>query len=86
MLATIVLYGKPGCHLCEDARDVLLVALGHYDFVIEEKNILEDDDLFNEYVEDIPVVTIDGELFCRYKVRLELLEAKLDTLTERRKL
>jgi glutaredoxin len=84
-MTRIVLYGKPGCHLCEDAKTVLIQAQNEFLFTLEEMNILEDDALFNKYVEDIPVVTIDDDFFCQYKVRPEQLVAKLEMLTERRK-
>jgi glutaredoxin len=53
----LVLYGRDGCHLCDDARDVLL-AVGE---PFEEVDIETDDDLFKRYLERIPVVTVDGE-------------------------
>jgi glutaredoxin len=85
MIVEIVLYGKPGCHLCEDAKNSVLTALDRYEFSFEEVNILDDDDLFNKYVEDIPVITINGNFYCQYKVHLQNLEDKLNTLIERRK-
>ena len=52
----ITLYGRPGCHLCDDARAVLERS-GH---TFEEVDIEADDDLFKRYLERIPVVTVDG--------------------------
>ena len=56
-MADVVLYGRPGCHLCDDARRVL-EAVGH---PFAEVDIESDDDLFKRYLERIPVVTIDGD-------------------------
>jgi glutaredoxin len=56
----ITLYGRPGCHLCDDARAILDRVGEPYD----EVNIEDDDDLHRRYLERIPVVAVDGdELF-----------------------
>jgi glutaredoxin len=56
-LARLVLYGRPDCHLCDDAREVL-VRVGE---PFEEVDIEADDELFKRYLERIPVVAVDGE-------------------------
>ncbi len=61
MPATVVLYGRPGCHLCDDAREILLRVRSEHPFVLQERDIERDDALFAAYLERIPVVTIDGE-------------------------
>jgi glutaredoxin len=53
----LVLYGRPGCHLCDDARGAL-ERVGH---PFEEVDIERDDELFKRYLERIPVVALDGE-------------------------
>jgi glutaredoxin len=57
MAARITLYGRPECHLCDDAR-VILERIGE---PFEEVDIDSDDELLKRYVERIPVVTLDGE-------------------------
>ncbi len=55
----VQLYGKPGCHLCDDAR-VLLHRLGRrYQLEIEEIDITSDPALFRRYDIRIPVVVIE---------------------------
>jgi glutaredoxin len=54
---SLVLYGRPGCHLCDDARAVLR-RIGH---PFEEIDIESDDALMRRYLERIPVVALDGE-------------------------
>jgi len=56
----IVLYGRPGCCLCDDAREVLLRVRGAHPFALQERDIESDGDLLRAYLERIPVVTIDG--------------------------
>jgi glutaredoxin len=79
-MTTIILYGRPGCHLCDDVHDILVGVQQKYDFELRELNIMEDEALFDKYVVDIPVVTIDGEYFCQYSISANELEAKLDSL------
>ena len=55
--ARVVLFSRPGCHLCDDAR-VVLERAGH---PFEEIDITSDDALHARYLERIPVVTIDGD-------------------------
>ncbi|HEV2814928.1 MAG TPA: glutaredoxin family protein [Solirubrobacteraceae bacterium] len=55
-MTRLVLYGRPDCHLCDDARAVLL-RVGE---PFEEVDIEADDELFKRYLERIPVVAIDG--------------------------
>ena len=53
---TITLYGRPGCHLCDDAR-AALERVGH---PFEEVDIEADDALLARYLERIPVIALDG--------------------------
>ena len=57
----VVLYGKPGCHLCDDAREVVArvcAALGE-DYA--EVDISTDAELTHRFGEEIPVTFVDGE-------------------------
>jgi glutaredoxin len=56
----VTLYGRPGCHLCDDARELLLRLRGEHRFELEERDIEADDALLRAYLERIPVVAIDG--------------------------
>lgn len=56
----IVLYSRPGCHLCDIAREVLAAERERTPFELEEISIEGDDALQLEYQIRIPVVEIDG--------------------------
>jgi glutaredoxin-like protein DUF836 len=56
----VVLYGRSGCCLCDDARDVLLRVRAAHPFALHERDIESDRELLRAYLERIPVVTIDG--------------------------
>ena len=57
---TVTLIGKPGCHLCDDARQVVSRVCAELGTPWEERDILQDDELHHLYAEQIPVVLIDG--------------------------
>ena len=59
-MTTVVLYGREGCCLCDDARAVLERVRRRHPFALEERDIDRDDALLRAYLERIPVVTIDG--------------------------
>lgn len=56
----IVLLGRPGCHLCEDARDVVQRVAEDLGVGWEERSIDDDPLLRERYAEQIPVTLVDG--------------------------
>lgn len=56
----VVLFGRDGCCLCEEAREVLMRVRCTHPFAFEERDIDHDERLLRAYLERIPVVTIDG--------------------------
>jgi glutaredoxin len=59
-MPTVVLYSRPDCHLCDDARAVLERVRADAPFELVERDIDTDDRLLRAYLERIPVVEIDG--------------------------
>ena len=59
-MTVVTLYGKPGCHLCEDAFQAIEKVRRERDFQLEEIDITLDAGLNREYGERIPVVAGDG--------------------------
>jgi glutaredoxin len=74
---TVVLYGRPGCHLCDDARAALLRLRAERPFRLEEVDIERDPELLRRYLERIPVVALDGEELFDYVVDDEALRRRL---------
>ena len=58
--AHVIVYSRPGCHLCDQAKEAILSAGCSDDFTLEEINIESDDELLRKYKYDIPVIVIDG--------------------------
>ena len=81
----LILIGKPGCHLCDDAREVIRSVIAELPadapvVAVGERNILEDAELHDRYVEEIPVVLIGGRVHTYWRVdparlRTAILEA-----------
>jgi glutaredoxin len=67
----VTLYGKPGCHLCDDAR----AALAEFD--VREIDVSVDPHLHALYGDRIPVVEVDGEEVCHFHVDPEAVRARL---------
>jgi glutaredoxin len=73
----ITLYTRPGCHLCEDAADLLDRLADRFSIRVTEINILNDVDLFERYKHSIPVVAIAGGPTLKAPIRAEALERAL---------
>jgi glutaredoxin len=74
MTPRLVLYGRAGCHLCDDAR-ALLERIGE---PFAEVDIETDDALLAAYLERIPVVAVDGEEAFDFFVDEGALRERLD--------
>ena len=73
----IVLYGKPGCHLCENMHAQLRSALRGTGIAVAERNISSNLDDFVRYQHDIPVLAIDGREVARHRITEEALASAL---------
>jgi glutaredoxin len=75
--AHVILYSRPGCHLCHEAKEIILSVQRPDRFSFEEVNIDLDDALKESYGLEIPVVTINGVRAFKYRVTTEQLIARL---------
>ena len=80
MSIQLTLIGKPGCHLCDDAREAIDGVLFEFrkanpnvDVLVEEQNILEDEVLKLQYAQEIPVLLIDGKMHNYWRIDEERL-------------
>ena len=69
MLASVLMYSRPGCGLCDEAREIILAERARTGFDFEEVDISGLDALELEYGIRIPVVLVDGQE--RFEVRLD---------------
>ncbi len=74
---TVTLIGRPGCHLCDDARAVIAKVAAETGAVVTEQDITQDAALHDRYWEQIPVVLVDGEQHTFWRVDERRLRAAL---------
>jgi hypothetical protein len=75
--ARVTLIGKPGCHLCDEARAVVAKVTAELGLDFDELSILDDPDLQARYWEQIPVTLVDGEQHDFWRVSESRLRAAL---------
>lgn len=73
----VTLIGKPDCHLCDDARQVITGICGELGVPWEEKDITQDTEAYRLYWEQIPVILVDGEQHDFWRVDPERLRKAL---------
>jgi glutaredoxin len=79
-LSVVVLYGRDGCHLCDEARAEIEAIRADRDFEVREVDIERDDALHARYLERIPVVEVDGEVVSELAFDPARLLVRLDTV------
>ena len=73
----VVLYSKPGCHLCDDARAVVESVCAELGEQYDEVDITTSPDLGARYGEEIPVTFVDGVQHDYWRVDADRLRAAL---------
>lgn len=77
--ASLVLYGRAWCHLCEDMRAALEPLLAEYGAQLQSVDIDADPALLAQYDELVPVLVCDGVELCRYRPDAPRVRAALST-------
>jgi glutaredoxin len=75
--ARVTLYTRPGCHLCEEAKQAMLAARCAGEYRLEEIDIDLDPNLVRRYGWDIPVVLINGVETFRHRFTPSEFEREL---------
>jgi c-di-GMP-related signal transduction protein len=79
----VVVYSRPGCHLCEEALEKIVDLHGEgYRFALHEIDIESDELLLRRHLERIPVVEVDGMLVSELVLDEVGLRARLDIVDE----
>jgi len=73
----VVLYSKPDCHLCDEARVVVKSVCAELDEAYDEIDITTSEDLMRSFGEEIPVTFVDGLQHDFWRVDAERLRAAL---------
>ena len=77
MSARVTLYSRPGCHLCDDAREVIARVSADLGEAFTEVDIVGDPDLLDRFGEEIPVTLVDGRQHDFWRVSEDRLRAAL---------
>lgn len=73
----VVLYSKPGCHLCDDARVVVAAVCEELGETYDEVDITTSEELLARFGEEIPVTFVDGAQHDFWRVDPDRLRAAL---------
>ncbi len=73
----ILLYDKPGCHLCEIAHQLLLGLRREFELTIVEQDISQDPSLYEKYWDKIPVIVVDDHTVLAAPIRVAEVRAAL---------
>ncbi len=80
-MTEIVVYSRPGCHLCEEAIAAIVSLHDEgYRFELHEIDIESDELLLRRHLERIPVVELDGTVVSELILDRAELRARLDTV------
>ncbi len=77
MSARVVLYTRPGCHLCDDARAVVAEVCAEVGEAYDEVDISGSRELEERFGEEIPVTFVDGEQHDFFRVSPQRLRRAL---------
>jgi glutaredoxin len=75
--ARVIIYSRPGCHLCEEAKQNIESAQCGNKYTLEEIDIESDPALLRRYRYEIPIVTINGEEAFRHSVTADEFRRRL---------
>ena len=77
-MTTVTIYSRQGCHLCEEAHQILESVREELAFEITVIDIDGDEELIKLYNDQVPVIHIDGIHHDFYKVDLERFRSSLE--------
>ena len=77
MKPLVTLYTRAGCHLCDDAKRILMEARRRADFDYEEFDIDGDTELVRLYNDEVPVIAINHVKAFKYRIDMNELLKKL---------
>ena len=74
----VVLYTRAGCHLCDEAKKVLMPLRDEFHFTFREVDIDSDEALRAWYGHDIPVIFLDGRKVAKHRLDREQFRRRLE--------
>jgi len=78
--AHVIVYSRPGCHLCDEAKAAIRLADCAEQYTLEEIDIETDPVLLQRYQNDIPVVMINGIEAFRHRIEPGEFRKRVSTM------
>jgi glutaredoxin len=78
----VIIYSRPGCHLCEEAKAAMRAAGCEDLYSLDEANIENDPELLALYKHDIPVITFNGVEEFRHRVSPQEFRRRLQEIQD----
>lgn len=76
-----MLYGKVGCHLCEEMKAVVLPLCARYRVELHEVDVTSDPELERRYGQSIPVLVLGKREVARHRLRDAEMSRLMDGLS-----
>ncbi len=74
----LIIYSKPGCHLCDEMKALVRDEIRGRDATLEEIDISIEPELLERYGTEIPVLLVDGKKAAKYRITREALKRQLE--------
>ncbi len=78
----VLVYTRPGCHLCEQAEAVVAAVCAEVGATWEALDVTGDDALLERYHDELPVTFVDGRQHDFWRVDPDRLRAALSDSAE----
>ena len=73
----LVLYSRPGCHLCDEMKELIAQVLGDFEASLREVDVSTNPELETDYGEQIPVLLVDGKKAFKFRTTRDALRERL---------
>ena len=77
-MAEVVLYTRAGCHLCDEAKQLLRELQKNSRFQFSEVDIDQDPELRERYNEEVPVIFVHGKKAFKYRIDVRQFLKRLE--------
>jgi glutaredoxin len=78
----VTLYTREGCHLCDEAKTVMMPLLSQFGAPLHEIDIDDDPVLRERYTNDVPVIFVGAQFFAKHRIDAASLRRKLEQTAE----
>ena len=79
-MVKLIVYGRRNCHLCDVAKDAVALLRREVEFMVEERDVDDNDAWARAYGDEVPVGVVDGRKVFKYRVDTERLRRALSAI------